>query len=86
MSFIGGFTVFIINGLLCKYMRIHVYTCSSRSLSMLSGDRVDGKTVDGLWRWEYDLRARLKDESRSRVIVQFTTNSAEVGEMSLPFL
>ena len=46
---------------------------------MLSGEGGERKTLDDHWRWAFDLRARLKDESTSGVEVQFTTQSAEVS-------
>ena len=58
---------------------VYFYTCRSYGLSMLKSSDATKKGLSSYWKWAYNLKTVLEDDStHCSITVQFTSNSAEV--------
>lgn len=56
--------------------------CSKGGLSLLKGGQAEEQkaiVLEDHWKWDYDVKAVLKDNSGTSINVQFTTSCAEVS-------
>ena len=69
--FLDVYSIFVTCGL-C----FNIY--SSSGLTMLKSSETMKKSLSSYWKWAYNLKAVLNDESDCSITVQLTSDSAEV--------